>query len=150
MSFLNENDFRTLYVDDTQTEVRDVQILNCLNKAKITLEDLCGTADIEEVAAATDDTLLKVIRFRNAQEYLAVGEFLLLRVAPLRNGGVLAEERDLNNSANDRYVSFKDADARYQRLYEKAVALVKNYLTVEELAEITPRRSGSVPIEIGW
>ena len=151
MPFLTTDEFRTLYVDDSQTEVKPEQIQNCLDAALFTLEDLSGAANLQLV---TNDSGTRnfINRFRKAQEYLAVGEFLLLRIAPLRNGGVLAEERDLNNSANDKYVSFKDADARYQRLSEKARSILTNYLlpVISENLRIPAGYSSSVKIIADW
>lgn len=153
MAWLDEGEFREIYVTESATEIVSAQIEQCLRLAARQITRLVGVALVGEVLTAPPPYVLdKFNDLRDAQGKLAYRELLLIQSSRARAGGIIETERDANADTTNKYVSFAETERRRDALYREALDILEIYFSLEEVAEILERapRSTSVPIEIGW
>ena len=131
MSWLDETQFRNLYVTASATEIGSEQIGQCLDEAIDRLADLCGDAVVTEIQNG-DNELRKAKTFRRAQGKFAYAALLLLMSARFRSGGILVKESDANASTTDEYAGVTDIEKRRAVLIKEATEAVAFYITPAE------------------
>lgn len=131
MAWLTAVEFKDLYVTESATEISSAQILQCLDEGIDEIASMCGEDVLTEIENAVGTTARKVRQFRRAQGKLAYRALLLIMSARFRNGGILESERDMNSSATDKYVSFKNIDLQREALMNDAAKALQNYLIVD-------------------
>jgi len=147
MALLTADEFKTLNIAASATEITPAMIEDCLTTAKDELINLCGESVVTEVENATGEPDLKVRRFRKAQDKLAFRELLDKISSRFRSGGVEVRESG-NGLTTHEFEKFADSEKRRERLYNEAVDLVTSYLIVEETTiEDEPDESTDVPIQ---
>ena len=130
MAWLDEYEFRALYVTDATSDLPSATINNALESAINHIADYVGDATITEVQTTENNSVLKVARLREAQELLTLRKILDVNLSRLRNGGVMDTERDENGNATNKYASFSDVEKRRDALLAEAQRLIRPYQPV--------------------
>lgn len=132
MAWLTENEFKSLYVTESATEISSAQISQCLDEGIDEIALMCGEDVLTEIEnAVSGSTDRKVKKFRRAQGKLAYRALLLVISSRFRSGGVLESERDINSSMADKYESFDKVEKRREVLKSEAAETLKPYLIVD-------------------
>lgn len=152
MSWLSEEDFRTLWVPESATEIPSAQITECLDSAIADITKLVDSNEITALVADTGNTLLPTKSIRRAQSKLAYRELLLFLSNRFRSGGIQLKERDENASTTNEYESADKTDLRRRSLWTEAMDILEPYFGEETKEEdVTKfRRSTSKTIDFTW
>ncbi|MBS3915592.1 MAG: hypothetical protein KG003_13945 [Bacteroidetes bacterium] len=149
MAWLTADEFKDLYVTESATEISSAQITQCLDEGIDEIASMCGEAVLTEIEIAVGTEARKVRQFRRAQGKLGYRALLLIMSARFRNGGILESERDMNSSATDKYVSFKNIDLQREALYKDAAKALENYLIVDVAGDnLSPNIEYSHPVQV--
>ncbi len=154
MAWLDETDFRAIYVTDSASEVKSAQIDECLNSAKSQIKKRI-LADVFTMLSASLPTSIETVDdVRRAQGKIAYAELLLIQSARYRSGGILQQERDMNSSATDTYESYSATERRADRLKAEAFDILEIYYTpgetVKESASIFSPSAVRVAVGSDW
>lgn len=143
MSWMNEADFRLLYVTESATETKSAQILQSLNAGRRVIASVVGDGTVAAVAADTSvPPAFQTLDLREAQGKLALRELLIIQTTRVRDGGIVQAERDANNATINQYATFTETEKRRAALLGEAMAIIEFYAPAPFATEMYGQDSG--------
>ncbi|MCD9188241.1 MAG: hypothetical protein LUM44_17630 [Pyrinomonadaceae bacterium] len=128
MAFLTEEEFRVLYVTNSESELSPAQYNQCLEEGIDLIAKLCGETLVTEIEDAGDDSSRKNKAVRRAQGKLAYRALLTIQTGRYRAGGVISQEKDQNDSVTNQYEKASETEKRREWFYQSALEDLSPYL----------------------